>query len=192
VPLSRRRFAAILGAAVTLGSVPVVACAQAGTSRRIAIVCEPDDDDSGPVVSRFQTRLGGALLRTGRFTLVDRVHLDRVLREQALTSSAYADPQTAARLGKLVGAQRFLNVELTAKAGVDRGSFVTTISYHVDADYTLVDVSTSGIVSSGSADGQGDNKVSSAQNSVSTVAVDDLRRQAIDACVDDLVAQLSA
>jgi curli biogenesis system outer membrane secretion channel CsgG len=190
--LSRRRFSLGLGAAAALGGVPVVARAQAGTARRLAIVCEPDDDESGPVLSRFQTRLGGALLRTGRFTLVDRVHLDRVLREQALSNSAYADPQTAARLGKLVGAQRFLNVELTAKAGADRGGFVTTLAYHVDADFTLVDVSTSGIVASGSADGQGENKVSSARDSVSNVTVDDLRREAIDACVDDLVGQLSA
>ncbi len=44
------------------------------------------------------------MLRSG-LTVVDRAHLAEILREQKFGDSAYADPKTAARVGKLVSAR---------------------------------------------------------------------------------------
>jgi curli biogenesis system outer membrane secretion channel CsgG len=143
-------------------------------------------------VSRFRSRLGGALLKTGQFSLVDRDRLDRLIREQGFSNSAYADPHTAARLGKLVGADRFLNVQLSVKVETDRGAFVVTVAYQVSADFTLVDVSTGQINSSGSADGGAQDKVSAGTGNVSSIELEALRRRAIDDCIDDLVQQLTS
>lgn len=45
-----------------------------------------------------------ALLNSQRFTVVDRSHMDKVLRELQLSSTDLADPNAAAKLGKVVTA----------------------------------------------------------------------------------------
>jgi hypothetical protein len=45
-----------------------------------------------------------ALVNTQRFTVVDRQHMDKVLRELQLSSTDLADPNAAAKLGKVVTA----------------------------------------------------------------------------------------
>jgi tetratricopeptide (TPR) repeat protein len=45
-----------------------------------------------------------ALMGTQRFTVVDRQHMDKVLRELQLSSTDLADPRAAAKLGKVVTA----------------------------------------------------------------------------------------
>lgn len=45
-----------------------------------------------------------ALLNSQRFTVVDRDHMDRILRELQLSSTDLADPSAAAKLGKVVTA----------------------------------------------------------------------------------------
>jgi len=160
--------------------------------RRAAIICEPLDGATAGDVSRFQSRLGGALLKTGHFSLVDRDRLDRVIAEQGFSNSAYADPHAAARLGKLVGAERILNVQLSAKMEADRGAFLVTVACQVSAEFSLVNVSTGQIETSGSADGGAQEKLSAGTGNVSPIELDALRRQAIDGCIDDLVQQLTA
>jgi hypothetical protein len=181
-----------------IGAVTVAAPARALAqqnvpARRLAIVCEPIDNSplTTEDMGRFESRLGGALLKTGRFSLVDRQRLDRIIREQGFSNSAYADPHTAARLGKLAGAERFLNVQLAAKTETDRGAFMLTVAYNVTADFNLVDTSTGTISASGSADGDAQDKEPATSGTVSSIALDALQRQAIDACIDDLVGQLT-
>jgi hypothetical protein len=91
-----------------------------------------------------------------------------------------------------VGADRFLNVQLSVKVETDRGAFVVTVAYQVSADFTLVDVSTGQINSSGSADGGAQDKVSAGTGNVSSIELEALRRRAIDDCIDDLVQQLTS
>lgn len=54
-----------------------------------------------------------ALLETGRFQVVDRQHMDKVMQELRLSASDLADPKNAARLGQTVtaGALVFGDVE---------------------------------------------------------------------------------
>lgn len=179
--------------ALVLGNFPLQTLAQSATGpvRRVAIMAEAVDPETQQSISRFDSRIGGAMLKSDRFTLVDRMRLDKIIREQGFSNSAYADPHTAARLGKLAGAEQFLNITLTSKMEADRGAFMITVACHVSADFTLVDVSTGRVTNSGSADGDAQNKMPSGVGNVSSIELENLRRTALDSCIDDLVQQLT-
>jgi curli biogenesis system outer membrane secretion channel CsgG len=184
--MTRRQMVSTIAA--LLAAVPSRSLGQ--NVRRVALVCVAGDADSQSDLLRFQTRLGGALLRTGRFSLVDRDRLDRLIREQGLSNSDYADPHLAAKLGKLAGAQALLNIQLTTKLASDQGTFVTTLQCDVSANFSLVDVSTGRIAVEDSSDGDSEDKISAGTNTVSSMVSDGLRRQAIDSCVEDMVQKL--
>ncbi|MFO7650801.1 MAG: CsgG/HfaB family protein [bacterium] len=54
-----------------------------------------------------------AAMRTGKLVLVDRAEVERLLREQEFSYSGLVDPSTAARLGKLLGAEAVMLVNVT-------------------------------------------------------------------------------
>ncbi len=56
---------------------------------------------------------GLTLMKTSRFTLLDRAAVEALLREQQFSSSGMVDPATAVRLGKLLGAQAVMTVNVT-------------------------------------------------------------------------------
>ncbi len=65
---------------------------------------------SGPEGSAFATEIEGVLASIGiddnrYFTLVDRATLDKTISEMKLSQSGMVDQKTAAKLGKLIGAQ---------------------------------------------------------------------------------------
>jgi hypothetical protein len=67
----------------------------------------------GAIVQTWATAVAEALHRQRpRIMLTDRVHLSDVLREQKFGDSAYADPATAAKVGKLVAARTLLLTRL--------------------------------------------------------------------------------
>ncbi len=49
--------------------------------------------------------LASELVKTGKFRVIERQQLDKVLREQHLGASGAVDPSTAARIGKVLGVQ---------------------------------------------------------------------------------------
>lgn len=57
---------------------------------------------------------GLLLMKPGKFLLVDRGEVDRVLREQQFSSSGLVDPGTAAKLGKLMGAEGVLTISVSS------------------------------------------------------------------------------
>jgi curli biogenesis system outer membrane secretion channel CsgG len=57
---------------------------------------------------------GLLLMKPGRFSLVDRSQVDRILQEQQFGSSGLVDPATAARLGKLMGAEGVMTINITS------------------------------------------------------------------------------
>jgi hypothetical protein len=57
---------------------------------------------------------GLLLMKPGRFLLVDRGEVGRVLREQRFSYSGPVDPGTAARLGRLMGAEGVLVVNVSS------------------------------------------------------------------------------
>ena len=57
---------------------------------------------------------GLALMRTTKVTLVDRSQVDRILQEQQFSASGMVDPGTAARLGRLMGAEAVMLVNVNS------------------------------------------------------------------------------
>lgn len=56
---------------------------------------------------------GMALMKKGRFTVVDRSAVDQLLEEQEFSYSGVVDAGTAARLGKMLGAEAVMIVNVT-------------------------------------------------------------------------------
>jgi len=56
---------------------------------------------------------GMVLMRTGRFTVVDRATVDILLREQEFSYTGVVDVGTAARLGRMLGAEAVMTVNVT-------------------------------------------------------------------------------
>jgi curli biogenesis system outer membrane secretion channel CsgG len=79
---------------------------------RVAVL--PPASDAGLSGSGLYDHAGLALMRSGRVALVDRSMVDRILQEQQFSSSGVVDPQTAARLGKLMGAEAVMLVNVNS------------------------------------------------------------------------------
>ena len=100
-----------------------------------------------------------ALVNTNRFTVVDRQHTDKVLRELQLSSTDLADPKAAAKLGKVVtaGALIFGDVQNTYREvpdetrykddkGVVHTWYTLKGESYVRATFKVVDVSTGKLI----------------------------------------------
>jgi hypothetical protein len=182
--VERRTFVA---GALALAAAP--RSARAAQERRLAILAAPGDGVSQGDIDRFVARLGGAVLRKPGYTLVSRARLSAVLAEQGLSNSAYADPATAARLGKLIGASAILHVSLAIEVEGQRGGFVDRQTVDASSTYELITVTTAQITANGSADGSEERRAAAGGAASESFAV--LRRRAVDACADDLVEQLN-
>lgn len=55
-----------------------------------------------------------ALMRTGRFTVVDRAAVDKLLAEQEFSFSGVVDPASAARLGRMLGAEAVMLISISS------------------------------------------------------------------------------
>jgi len=78
---------------------------------RIAIL-PPDVAQAG--TSGLLDHAGLLLMKPGRFSLVDRSQVDKILQEQQFGSSGIVDPATAAKLGKLMGAEGVMTINITS------------------------------------------------------------------------------
>ncbi|PIE52011.1 hypothetical protein CSA37_08605 [Candidatus Fermentibacteria bacterium] len=70
--------------------------------------------------SGLQDYAGMSLMRTSRFSLVDRSVIDQILEEQEFSYSGVADPSTAVELGRLSGAEAVMTINI---ASVTHDSF---------------------------------------------------------------------
>ena len=62
--------------------------------------------------SGLEDYAGMALLRTGKFSLIDRSIVNRILDEQEFSYSGVVDPATAVQLGKLLGAEAVVTISV--------------------------------------------------------------------------------
>jgi curli biogenesis system outer membrane secretion channel CsgG len=96
---------------------------------------------------RLQIRMADALVtslvQAGRFDVVERERLDLVMNEQNLHQRGLVDPATAARVGKILGAQLvvFGLVTGASEQKIDKFSY-DLIRVEVSMDVRAVDVST--------------------------------------------------
>lgn len=82
------------------------------------------------------------LVKSNRFDIVDRVYLSEVLNEQSFQMTGAIDPNTAVKIGKLVGAQYIVVGSITSLNS--RGKSVTASIFS-----RMIDVETGRVVLAG-------------------------------------------
>src|SRR2546423_2640150 len=76
---------------------------------------------SGPGDRPLTDALEEALVNSQRFTVVDRQHMDKVMRELQISSTDLADPSSAAKLGKVVTAGALIFGDVSKEYREHRG-----------------------------------------------------------------------
>lgn len=113
---------------------------------------------------RLQIQIADALVtsmvQAGRFDVVERQRLDLVMNEQNLHQRGLVDPATAARVGKILGAQLVVYGVLTGatEQKIDKFSY-DLIRVEVSMDVRAVDVSTGKVSISETAKGAAEARI---------------------------------
>ncbi len=82
---------------------------------RIAVLPPTSSSSSfGAATANLADYAGLALLRTDRFTLVDRSVVEELLDEQEFSYSGAVDPSTAVRLGSMLGAEAVMTINVSS------------------------------------------------------------------------------
>ena len=178
------------------GAVIAAFFAIAGTLRqtssaalpRVAITVEQDGSIDSASVARLTTKISSGLIKQNHFQVVERAKLQAVKQEQGFSNSSYSDPKTAAALGRILGVSRILHIAVSAEASSSAGVYINTYAIDVSASFTMIGVDTARVLAAGTASGNVQKQFSSSGGSVSESA---LRREAVDACADDLITQLN-
>ncbi len=125
-----------------------------------------------------------ALVNSQRFQVVDRQHMDKVMRELQLSSTDMADPSSASKLGKVVtaGAMIFGDVtqtfretpsdeRYTDEKKVQHTLHILRGEFYIRASFKIVDVATGRLINS---------KTYEAKRDDSSRGIDERRPQPID------------
>lgn len=163
--------------------------AEAALAPRFAIIITADGTVTANDISRYEVRLGHNILGHPPYQLVTRDRLYAAIREQGFSNSAYADPATAAKLGKVVGASRILYVTLSIDVETSSG-LLTRETYDVSSDYEVIDVSTARILSTGTGQGSNERRAAGGGGDFTTSALK-TRQVAIDGCAEDVIGQVT-
>lgn len=97
------------------GAAPVAAAMKSGSGQlRVALLpFDGDGRNSGALIAEI---LAARLSVAGSLTMVDRIDIDKVLKEQGLGASGAIAPEQVARIGHLLGAQLLVTGRTTAEA----------------------------------------------------------------------------
>jgi curli biogenesis system outer membrane secretion channel CsgG len=117
--------------------ITLILPAQGQPDGRLRVAVLPFDDGSiqgrdrwwGPewrVGSSVSDELVTALFKTGKFRLIEREQIEKVLAEQNLSDSGRISAQTAARLGKILGVQILVLGKVTEFSTDSTGAAVDT------------------------------------------------------------------
>jgi hypothetical protein len=109
---------------------------------------------------RMADALVTSLVQAGRFDVVERERLDLVMSEQNLTQTGRVDPATAARVGRILGAELvvFGLVTGATEQKIDKFSY-DLVRIEVSIDVRAVNVSTGRVVISENAKGGAEARV---------------------------------
>ena len=91
------------------------------------------------------------LIKTGKFSVMERDKLASIMKEQDMGASGRFDPTTAARIGKIIGVEYIITGAVTeygqsAGGGGGRGVHVGKKGYHATVDVRMVNATTGEIV----------------------------------------------
>ena len=134
---------------------------------RNAVKSEAVLNESWKIGDGLSEILTTELFKTHRFIMVERSALSEIIKEQELGQTGMVGRKTAARVGKLLGAQVLVTGAVTefessvggGGAGIGLAGFALgfeTESAHVAVDIRLVDSSTGEILKSYNAEGNAD------------------------------------
>ena len=133
-------------AAIALLAVPVVTKGQADTRPTVAVLPLNNgaiQPELAPLSKGFEDMLITQLAMNTKIRVVERAHIQKILEEQRLGVSGQVDPQTAARIGKILGARYMVT-----------GGFITNPSKMMTINLRVIDVETTQIIfTDGSAQG---------------------------------------
>lgn len=82
--------------------------------RTVVLPPSSPTESSGVNTESLMDYAGLALLRTGKFTLVDRSVVDQLLDEQEFSYSGVVDQSTAVELGRLLGAEAVMTIRVSS------------------------------------------------------------------------------
>lgn len=91
------------------------------------------------------------LIKTGKFSVMERDKLASIMKEQDMGASGRFDPTTAARIGKIIGVEYIITGAVTeygqsGGGGGGRGVHVRKKGYHATVDVRMVNATTGEIV----------------------------------------------
>lgn len=148
----------------------VVFCFQAmsqdlsALKKRIAVISFEDRSGYGHNIGRgVADMLVTSLVESDKFIVIERAELDEILKEQGLGQTGLVTPQSAAKVGQLLGLQRMITGSITefgskqSKVGGGIGGFnlgVSTTTARVVVDLRIINVNTGEIVMAKSAEGE--------------------------------------
>ncbi|MEK9144448.1 MAG: CsgG/HfaB family protein [Elusimicrobiota bacterium] len=170
--MKRALIALICLAALSLGPTSWAKRKPASKKQRIAVM--DFEDKSG---HRYQWRnvgrgmaemLATSLVQTGRFVVVERAELDKMLREQRLGASGAVVPGTAAKIGRMIGAGMLVTGAVTEfgvkesklsvgklgrKFGIDGGAGVRRQKARCVVDLRIIDAASGQLLAAETAEG---------------------------------------
>ena len=132
--------------------------------KRVAVINFEDRAGYGHNIGRgVADMLVTALVESDKFIVIERAELDEILKEQGLGQTGMVTPQSAAKVGQLLGLQRIITGSVTEfgskqdKVGGGIGGFnlgVSTTTARVAVDMRIINVNTGEIVMAKSADAE--------------------------------------
>lgn len=105
-------YACLMGAALAWTATTALAQEKTGKKKRVAVFSFEDKTDhryhwwnGQPVGDGMSDMLVTTLVKSGRYTVIERAQMDKILQEQGFAMSGAVNPQTAAQAGKILGVE---------------------------------------------------------------------------------------
>ena len=136
----------------------------AALKKRVAVINFEDRSGYGHNIGQgVADMLVTSLVESDKFIVIERAELDQILKEQGLGQTGLVTPQSAAKVGQLLGVQRIITGSITEfgskqnKVGGGFGGFnlgVSTTTARVVVDLRIINVNTGVIGTAKSAEGE--------------------------------------
>jgi curli biogenesis system outer membrane secretion channel CsgG len=189
-------FAAVFALVVAVPS-------QAQLKKRVAVARFDDRSGTGwhNIGSGVSDMLVAALVKSGSFIVLERQEMDKVAQEQQFSNSGMVTPETATKLGKILGVELFV-IGSVSEFGIKEsnlggatslfGAKVATRKARAVVDIRLVNVTTGEIIAAEKEEGEESSTGVSVQlesidfgntNSWDDTDIGKAARKAVDGCV---------
>ena len=146
-----------------------------GLKKRVAVLEFTGNSKlEGKVDLRLSDMLITSLVKSGKFELIERTQIEKILNEQKLGMSGIIDESTAAEVGKLLGAEYVIFGVLTSttKQNIDKFAYILVV-VETSIDVRVVDAVTGKIIVAEQASGKSESKlVKTSDGTVVSGAVD--------------------